>query len=287
MKIVAQIVLGALAYLFGVVASGLLTGALRLPSPNLPPGMTEAHAFRNLMLAAPLLAAALIPLVRGLRGAWGKRLLTVAFLLFVCLGVNTVIEAAVFSNIVGRAGLTLTLQHVLPAILLAAVLTWPSGEPTEQSAAGNRFTPVGWSWRLLLGWLAFPVIYFIFGMTIAPIVMPYYRDGVGGLTIPAVDVILRTQLLRSALFLLASVPLVMLWRKSRAGLFVALGLAHAMLVGIFGLLQASWMPTVLRVTHSIEITFDSFAYAGVLVLSFARAAKAAQPETATTAAVGK
>jgi hypothetical protein len=40
-------------------------------------------------------------------------------------------------------------------------------------------------------------------------------------------------------------------------------------VGIFGLVAASFLPAVLRITHGVEITCDSFAYAGLLVLLFA------------------
>src|SRR5512138_2113381 len=156
MKIVARILLAAVAYLVGVVLSGAITAALRLPQPALPPGTVEAQLFRNLALATLLLAAGLLLLARGLRGAWGKRLLAMAALVFVCVGLNTVIEARVFSNIIGKAGPTMTLQNVLPAILLAAVLTWPAREPNVAPAAVVRWTPAAWVGRLLAAWLAFP-----------------------------------------------------------------------------------------------------------------------------------
>jgi hypothetical protein len=80
---------------------------------------------------------------------------------------------------------------------------------------------------------------------------------------------LRTVLVRSSIFLVASLPAVLLWIGSRRGPIGAMGLAHAVLVGIFAMAQASHlMPPILRITHSIEITADSFAYAAVLVWLF-------------------
>jgi hypothetical protein len=72
------------------------------------------------------------------------------------------------------------------------------------------------------------------------------------------------QLLRGSIFLVASLPVVLLWTKSRRAFIVSLGLAYAVSVGIFQLAQADFMPGVMRLVHSIEITADSFAYAAVL-----------------------
>jgi hypothetical protein len=40
-------------------------------------------------------------------------------------------------------------------------------------------------------------------------------------------------------------------------------------VGLFGLLQGSFLPMTLRIAHSLEIGADSFAYAASLVLLLA------------------
>jgi hypothetical protein len=58
-------------------------------------------------------------------------------------------------------------------------------------------------------------------------------------------------------------------------------LAHAVLAGLFGRAQASHlMPAILRITHSLEITADSFAYMGVLVWLFVPLPPAAAEEHA-------
>jgi hypothetical protein len=112
------------------------------------------------------------------------------------------------------------------------------------------------------------VIYFLFGLCVAPFVIPIYEAGVIGLRLPPLDVIMRTQLLRSFLFLASSLPVILLWSGSRRRLILALGWAHTAMVGLYGLSQASFMPPVLRVLHSFEIAADSFVYAFILVWLF-------------------
>ena len=72
--------------------------------------------------------------------------------------------------------------------------------------------------------------------------------------------------MRSALFLLASVPALALWRGPRRRLAAALGLAHFVFVGLFGMLQASWLPGSMRLLHGAELLADSMTYAAALVL---------------------
>jgi hypothetical protein len=131
-----------------------------------------------------------------------------------------------------------------------------------------------WSWRIVSGWLAWPAVYLLFGMCIAPIVTPYYSAGFAGLRIPTLGVVVTTQLIRSLPFLITSLFFVALWQGSRRGLWLALGLAHAFTVGFYGLVGATFLPMVLRAVHSVEITCDSFAYAGLLVLLFTAPAAA-------------
>ncbi len=280
MRIIGRILLAAIAYVVGLVLSGMITAMMHLPTASLPPGTTQAQLLRNMLLAAPLLTAALLPLASGLKGKWHKRSISLAFLLFIALGLNTIIEARVFTGMISNP-VTMALHYVLPALLVAMVLTWPAAETQSAPMTSVSFTPAAWTWRLIVAWLAFPVIYFIFGMSITPIIMPYYKAGIAGLKIPSAQVVVATQLVRSALFLLASLPLLTLWRKSRGGLMVAMGLAHAVTVGVFALVQASWLPSVLRVTHTVEITADSFVYAIVLVLLFVPKGEAPQAKLAS------
>lgn len=274
MKIAGKILLGGIALGLGMVLSGMLIAVLHLPTiPPVPGDTRSAEAqFVISLLLSPLLMASLLPLAQGLRGNWLQRCLALGGLLFVALGLNTIIELTIFSNLLPDGNLLVSAFFVLPALLPAAVVTFGKASTEPSTFAG--ISAKGWAWRLPVAWLAFPVIYFLFGMFVAPIVVPHYNAGVAGFKIPTMDVIIRTQLVRSLLFLAASFPAILLWTKSRTKFIVAMGLVHAMTVGIFQLAQASFLPAVLRVVHSIEITADSFAYAAVLGFLFIRSRKA-------------
>jgi cytochrome bd-type quinol oxidase subunit 2 len=82
--------------------------------------------------------------------------------------------------------------------------------------------------------------------------------------------IIPVQFLRSLLFLLACLPVLITWRKSRLSLFITLGATLFILVGGILLLQAYWYPPVMRLIHSLEILADSFAHAGALVILLVR-----------------
>lgn len=284
-KILGRIVLAALAYIVGVVVSGMLVPVLHLPSMKEIPGSNPQQMFLLLLLSSPLLIVGIAPLARYLQGGWLQRCMAMALMLYVTLGLNTLIEAKIFTGLVEGSPWLASLQFVLPSVLTAAVLTYGSGEASASTRASGEFGATGWAWRLCLAWLAFPVIYLLFGMCVAPIVVPYYNaSSVLGLHVPAMSVIIRTQLLRSAILLAASLPLVVLWTKSRGSLILALGLAEAMTIGIFQLAPATFFPMALRIAHSVEITADSFAYAAVLGLLFLRSSKRAQPALSKSSA---
>jgi hypothetical protein len=259
----------------------MVVGALGL---RLPASMTEgtpAQLFLRALWATPILVIGLGPLAARLGGSWAARFAALLLLMYLSLSLNSVLEIRVFTSMLKTGGSAFLLAHgVLPALALCAALAlWFGG------AAGPRPIPrygaAGWAWRIVVAVLAFPVAYFIFGGMVAPIVVPYYTGGGSiGLVIPPVAVIFRTVLARSSIFLIASLPAVLLWIGSRRGLVGAMGLAHAVLVGIFGMAQTHLLPPVLRITHSIEITADSFAYAAVLVWLFVLRSPAAAEEEA-------
>ena len=251
--------------------------------PLQPPGNTPPRTqFLLSLLARLVLVLALYPLARRLAGSFGQRAAAFIAFLFLAIGVNTTIEAAIFTTFFHGAVASGILLFSCEALLLGLALGLFFGVEEPVPGLGHRDWP-SWTLRAIAAWLAFPVIYVAFGMCVAPIVLPYYRAGVAGLQVPQFATILQVQLLRSALFLLATLPLIALWKGSRNALWVCLGLAHSAAIGWYGLIGTTFFPPVLRITHSIEITADSFAYAAVLVLLFARpvtpvGVEAAQPE---------
>ena len=286
MKLIARILLAAFAYVLGVVITGMIAPALHIPQMRGPVEMNPSIMMVALLLSAPLLTAACFPLAQGMRGTWTQRFLSLALLLFTTIGLNTMIEAKVFSDMVPGSAFGAALNSLLPCLFAAAVLT-PRGIRTDPDVLGH-FPVLGWSWRLLLAWAAFPVCYWLFGMCVAPFVLRYYESGTLGIHVPPPLVILQTQWLRSALFLAASFPGIVLWRKSRWQFIFAMGLAHAFAVGVFQLAAATFFPVALRIAHSVEIMADSFAYAAVLGFLFiATRSEARGSRAAPVTAAGK
>jgi hypothetical protein len=92
------------------------------------------------------------------------------------------------------------------------------------------------------------------------------------------------QLVRGVLFLVATLPIALLWKKSRGAFIVSVGVAYAVAVGVFQLVQGTFLPVFLRVLHSAEIAADSFAYAAILGFLFITSDETRKNETKTMSA---
>lgn len=268
MKIVLKFVACWIAFAISVLVAGFAIAILRLRAIPAPGGMSAVAALGGLALGGAALIAGVAPLANGLRGAVGTRGAVLFTFLLLAVGINGALETLVFSHLLDSALPAALVLGVAEALFVAGALGGSFGE--EGTAPGLAFeTRLTRAGKVVMAWLAFPVIWWTFGMCVAPFVMPYYRAGAASLQIPPFGVMADTELLRSALFLLASLPAMALWGGSRRGLWLTLGLAHAAGVGYFGLIQATFLPGILRIGHGLEITADSFVYAAVLVLLFA------------------
>ncbi len=268
----------AAAYFVGSAVGGAVATALGIGLPSMP-GSQPAQAALVAFLASLVLGASLGPLASGLRAPYVARFGALAVLAYVCLGINTVLETMIFTTYGGAAGmLVIFLPSTLACTAVAAALFRPAASFDAVPALWSRFRAQhggwSWAWRLAAAIVAFPVVYLVFGMVAGPFVVEAYRQANYGLTLPGWGQIIPTQFLRSGLFLLASVPAIALWRGSRSRLALVLGLALYTCVGLFGMLQAYWLPGTIRVAHGVEIAADSFAYAALLVRLLVRPAPA-------------
>jgi hypothetical protein len=154
-------------------------------------------------------------------------------------------------------------------------LLFPSTEKGKSLAAiakefFGRRTVGAWVWRIAVAAVAFVPIYLFFGSLVAPITAAYFQQSMYGLRQPSQDEIFLVLVVRSVLFLLACLPIVVMWQRSNWSLFLSLGLALFVLVGFLYMLGATYMPLAIRIPHTLEILADSFAHAGVLVLLLAK-----------------
>jgi hypothetical protein len=269
------ILLAGLAYYLGsMLGSGLATGA-GVPTPALPDGVDTATLGLYLLIASPLVPLALVPLSRGMAVGDTGRWLGLALLAWIPLGVNTALEAAVFSPAqaaVAFSAITYGVASLACAAVVARLYPYP-GTPVPfgdrlRSFLDPRPLP-SWTLRLLMALVAFPAIYLVFGMAVRPFIESYYTGGELGLRVPGWGELLVVLFVRSFLFLLACAPVLIAWRGPPRRLAIALGAALFVVVGGVQMLQSYWLPGPMRLVHGLEIMADSFAYATAMVLLLA------------------
>lgn len=256
----------------GTILGGMLATLLGLPLPVLPQGVDMSTVQMYSMLATPLLALALAVIAVGLGGNWLTRTLILALFIWVTYTLNTQLEASIFSTYATGIAFALV-TYAVPAILCGAVVAClfsPANRETNFFTGAREFfarrAPLAWAWRFGLAAIAFMPIYFVFGLMVVPFTADYYRQSMFGLAMPTIEQILPILFVRSVLFLLACLPIFILWQKSDVSLLWRLGLALFLLVGFVFMLTSTWLPPYVRIPHMLEILADEFVYAGALVL---------------------
>lgn len=269
-----RIPLCALVYVVATAITGATFTALGLPLPQVLELADASVMALLLFVASGALTAGLIPLTRRLQGPYWLRWLTLALLCYICLGVTSALEGAIFTSMDMSA---VPAFFLLPCLLFAAVVAMlfkPVTSGDSLAASVRRFfrgrSAGQWAWRLAAAIGAFPVVYWIFGLMVAPFVMKYYQQGQFALAIPSPAVIVATQFARSVLFLAAALPILMMWSGSRRGLIAALGLAFYVSVGLFGMIQSHWLAPTLQILHNTEMLADSMVYAWALAALLVR-----------------
>lgn len=276
-----KIPLCTLAFYSGTILGGMVATLTGLPAPAMPAGVNQMVLGQYLLLVSLILSIALVFLARKLAGGFLSRWLVLSFLVWIAHAVNNVIEGAIFTSLAAASLFTVVL-YGFASLLCGAAVAWLFPPPSRGDGFIVRakaffalYHAAGWSWRALAALLAFPLIYLSFGRLIAPLVTDYYAEGLFGLELPSWNQILPILLLRSLLFLLACLPVLILWQDSPRGLFLTLGLILFLLVGGLSMLQAYWLPISLRLIHSLEILADELVYTAVLLV-LSRAPKAAK-----------
>jgi len=277
-----KIPLIAVAYFVATMISGALITAIGMEFPDFP---ELAYSPIRSLLAALVLGAALYLLARGIRGSSVLRWFVLFAFTYISFCVNNQIECAIFTTMGGFD--TMLVFFIIPCALVAgaaALLVKPPDEATVLTTVFSDRPMSAWWWRATLAWLAFPVIYYFFGMLIYPFVADAYEGGELGLVVPSQSVILSAVTFRSLLFLLVTIPILTNWSRSRRSLMLALAAAFTAMVGAVGMIEAGWMTTTMRIVHGLEITADSIVHAWVLVTLLVPKSRAAVAELSPVAA---
>ena len=269
---IGKIILAALAFYAGLILGSILAGSLGMSAPSLPAGVDAATLGWYLLIGSPILATTLAFVSRDLAGGLLLRWLVLAFLCWIAYSLNTYLEAAIFTAYEAASAYTLVLQLVA-VILCTGLVAWFFPAPVPEVSVRTRLRAfVGqydlgaWAWRIPLALTAFPAAYVVFGLLVQPFVIIFYEQQMAGLTLPGWGEIIPILVLRSLLFFLACLPVLIVSQGSQRRLFIILGSALFILTGGLYMLQSYWFPLSMRVAHSLEILADSFVYTGALIL---------------------
>jgi hypothetical protein len=248
-------------YAGGLMLGGAAAMALGLEPPRAVSSPDPTTGALLLLPGGMALALGLAVMASGITCPRWLRWAILGTFAFVVNGVGTALELSEFSTLGG--GLFTVLAN-LPASFLCALIVamlFPPLASGTSGAVGAFFAraPRRLAGGALLAFLAFPFFYFLFGLMIAPIVLPYYEQ-IDFILVPPLATILLLLCIRSALFLLVSMPVILCWSLSRGQLAFALGIGHFAAVGLSGLVQATIFPTVVRWTHGFEILATSICY---------------------------
>jgi len=200
------------------------------------------------------------------------RTLILSVFTYIAYTLNNILDASLYVAAYSSSSpFTTSLPSIIPSLFCSGVvaLLFPPEERgpgfvTASKEFFRRRSAGQWHWRLLLAIAAFVPVYLFFGLLVNPITGEYYRQNMHGLQAAEWGQILPIQFLRSLLFLLACLPIFIAWQRSESSLFLRLGTAQFILVGLLYMLISYWLPLFVRIPHSLEILADSFMYTGIL-----------------------
>jgi len=270
-KYVGKSCLCALSSVIGTFVGGVASNAMALEQPKLP-GPVNMQLLGFLCLVSGfVLSIALSALSPQLRGNRRSHFMVLTWFVFAWLGINNTIEASIFTTIGGAPAMVATMLFLSLFVAGAVALMFGSGKwQTSFFDAVRRFrdsrTAAQWAVRLGLVIAAFPLVYFFFGMPVGLMVGRFYQNQSFNLQMPTLNVVIGIQFLRSLIALLAVLPILAVWTASRQCFAWTFGLNLFVVAGLYGLLQAYWMPWTLRSIHTVELLLDSMVYGWLVAI---------------------
>jgi len=266
---IGKILLLTVTLFAGLILSRLILYRLDFMPPRIPNQASESIAVYYLLSGSFLLSLGLFPLVRRIHGSILNRAGIIFLFFFTCFSVSVTIESSIYSSVQGYHLMIVTL--IFPILLFSVIsavvsqtVKYHKKKPDIPSFFKSR-PLIQWIWRSLLAIISFPIVYFLLGIIVSPFVADYYKDTIPGLVLPEPGLIILVQLVRSTLFLIVTLPVIIFWGGNMKECIIFLGLAHFVMVFLYDILMALEMPVQLIIIHGFEILFDSFIYAWIFV----------------------
>jgi hypothetical protein len=260
-------------FAFALMIGGMTMNILGLPLPSLGRQPRPFLSLVSSLIAGVLMGLTLGPLGTRLNLPLLGRACLWLLLLLVLNGLINTIEAFFFTTIphaqLASSLAILGFGQLAVALLLALLFRSQRTRPGLLARLGETLaqrTSASWSWRFGLAAISYVPIYYLFGMIVAPFVLPYYDNPDLGLnlTVPGIGVILPLEIGRGLLYALTLFPLIAVLRGSYWSRAFWVGLTIAVLGSWVPMLQAVFWTPALRLAHGLEITADAFVQGFVL-----------------------
>lgn len=270
LKDIGKILLLSIVLASGLVVSRILLLKLNVLIPRFPQQAEENTAIYFLLIGSILLASGWYYLFKGIGGSKIERILISSVFILIGFSIGVTIESAIYSDIESYHMSIILL--LLPMILYAIIITIITDtkkllQPFDKRLISyfKTWSKKSWLKKIVLAIISFPIIYFIFGIIASPFVTNYYSKLVGGLQLPDPGLIIGIQLIRSMLFLVITIPLIVNWTSTKTKLIISLSIAHFVMVFAYDIYLAIVMPVELVIIHGVEIAADSFIYSWILI----------------------
>ena len=275
--VLGKSLLGGVAFFTGMVITGMTLPRLGFQPPAIPAG-TDANSIAFWFFAGSIIVAFVLSFVTThLRATWYVRWMLLFSMIWVIAAACMVIESIFFIKTGAVASLFNTLHtllsFLLPSLFLSGALTllFRPGAPEGNELAGvlafvHSRKSSQWLWRATAVWLAYPPVYFAFGLLVEPFIREFYTQSAYELTLPSWGQLILLQLVRSLLLLLVCLPIAIVWRGSKTQCWLALSFSVFALSAFMAVMTSYWFPWQLRLYHGIELWLDALIYTGILVI---------------------
>jgi hypothetical protein len=260
-----------------MVISGMVLPGLGLKPPEMPKGADAGTTSLYFVLGSMLLAFVISFVSRNLEANWLVRWVILSELTWNFGVAGMVLDSLLFMTTGAVSSITnvlFTLLSFLPSFLLLSALVaalFRPEAPVEPclDCLQNYFSgrkPIQWIWRLGSAVLAYPLVYFTFGLMVNPFIQKFYSLGQYELSQPTWEQLIPLQLARSILFLLVSLPVLAWWRGSKTELWLKLGASIFVLTAFMAVIASYWFPWELRLFHGLELLADAMVYSAALAV---------------------
>jgi hypothetical protein len=208
------------------------------------------------------------PIVRAVRGSFGKRFIIVAILIFSLACISNVLETILYLPAIVVAGSigggviqTLILAAVLTYITKPAKISHPSKEIMLSFGKKVFFIVI-----LALVWLP---VYFLFVSLDTPIVHLFEKGSNDVFSHPTLVPMLTLEFVRGIVHAAVILSIASLAVGNKRVIWLWGALSIAILNGWLPILPVSTLPLGIRIANGFEITFSSITFAGIGAYFFA------------------